>query len=140
MLHLPAWGIVLFQQSADDAAAAGLFGGIGGLIGLAFAVLVIAGLWKVFSKAGQPGWAAIIPLYNIYVLLKIVGRPGWWLLLFFIPLVNLIVAIIVNIDLAKSFGKSVVVWGILLLTIFSAIGYILLGFGASTYQGPAARS
>lgn len=139
MTHFPAWGIVLFQQSADNAAA-GLVGGLGGLIGLIFAVLVIAGVWKIFSKAGQPGWAAIIPIYNIYVLLKIVGRPGWWLLLFFIPFVNIVIAIILNIDLAKSFGKSVFVWGILLLTIFSAIGYILLGFGSSTYQGPSARS
>ena len=69
----------------------------------------------------------------------VVGRPGWWLLLSFIPFVNLVIAIIVNIDLAKSFGKSVFVWGILLLTIFSAIGYILLGFGSSTYRGPAAQ-
>lgn len=94
----------------------------------------------VSRQAGQPGWAAIIPIYNIYVLLKVVGRPGWWLLLFFIPFVNLVIAIIVNIDLAKSFGKSVFVWGILLLTIFSAIGYILLGFDSSTYRGPAAQS
>lgn len=137
MLHFPAWGIALFQQGTDNTAAF-LFGGLGGFIGLIFAVLVIAGLWKVFSKAGKPGWAALVPIYNIYVLLTIVGRPGWWLLLFLVPFINIIIAIIINIDLAKSFGKSVFVWGILLLTIFSAIGYILLGFGSSTYQGPAA--
>ena len=62
--------------------------------------------WKVFTKAGQPGWAILIPFYNTYVLLKIVGRPGWWLVLMFIPLVNIVIAIIVAIDLAKSFGKS----------------------------------
>ena len=139
MLHLPIWGTVLFQQSADDGAA-GLLGGASGFIGLVFAVLIIVGVWKVFTKAGKPGWASIIPLYNIYVLLEIVGRPGWWLLLFFIPFVNIIIAIIVNIDLAKSFGKSVLVWGVLLLTIFSAIGYILLGFDSSRYQGPAAKA
>lgn len=140
MSHLPIWGTVLFQQSADDAAAAGLLGGVGGFIGLVFAVLIIVGVWKVFTKAGKPGWASIIPLYNIYVLLEIVGRPGWWLLLFFIPFVNIVIAIIVNIDLAKSFGKSVLVWGVLLLTIFSAIDYILLGFDSSRYQGPAAKA
>ncbi len=53
-------------------------------------------MWKMFSKAGQPGWASIIPLYNVYIMCKIAGRPGWWLLLFLIPLVNLIIAIIVT--------------------------------------------
>lgn len=135
MSHFSTLGTVLFQQNADDAAAAGLFGGVGGLVSLVFAVLLIAGIWKVFSKAGKPGWASIIPVYNIYVLLEIVGRPGWWLLLFFIPFVNIVIAIIVNIDLAKSFGKSVLVWGILLLTIFSVIGYILLGFAHQRIKG-----
>lgn len=140
MLHLSALGTALLQQGSSDAAG-GMFGGfMGALIGLIFVVLVIAGMWKVFTKAGKPGWAAIIPIYNVYVLLKIVGRPGWWLLLFFIPFVNFIIAIIVNIDLAKSFGKSAFVWGFLLLTLLNAIGYILLGFGSATYRGPAAAN
>lgn len=49
---------------------------------------MIIAMWRIFTKAGQPGWAAIIPFYNIYVLMKVVGRPGWWLILFLIPLVN----------------------------------------------------
>ena len=52
------------------------------LVYIAIIVFEIAALWKVFVKAGHPGWAAIIPIYNIYVLLKVIGRPGWWLLLF----------------------------------------------------------
>ena len=93
--------------------------------------------WKIYEKAGKPGWAAIIPIYNIYVMTKIIGRPWWWLLLLFIPIVNLIVTIIMAIDLAKSFGKDAA-YGILLLWLFSIIGYLILGFGDAEYQGPAA--
>ena len=129
---------VLGQDNTVDTTG-GMIGGLcGGMFGLIFAILAIVGLWKVFSKAGKPGWAAIIPIYNIYVLLKVVGRSGWWLLLLLIPFVNIIIWIIVCIDLAKSFGKSTFVWGIILLFFLNAIGYILLGFGDAKYLGPAA--
>ncbi len=62
-------------------------------------------MWKVFVKAGQPGWASI-PIYNLYVWCKIVGRPGWWIILMLIPFVNIIVGIVLCIDMAKSFGKG----------------------------------
>ncbi len=106
------------------------------IIYIAVIVFEIAALWQVFVKAGHPGWAAIIPFYNYYVLLKIVGRPGWWLILYFIPLVNIIVWIIVSIDLSKSFAKSTgfAVGLILLAFIFIPI----LGFGPASYAGPYA--
>ncbi|MGO8826778.1 MAG: DUF5684 domain-containing protein [Acidimicrobiales bacterium] len=106
------------------------------IIYIAVIVFEIAALWQVFVKAGHPGWAAIIPFYNYYVLLKIVGRPGWWLILYFIPLVNIIVWIIVAIDLSKSFAKSTgfAVGLILLAFIFIPI----LGFGPASYAGPYA--
>ena len=63
------------------------------IICLVLAVISIAGTWKAFEKAGQPGWACIIPIYNTYIMLKIGGKPGWWLLLFLIPLVNIVFAI-----------------------------------------------
>ncbi|MEU7528625.1 DUF5684 domain-containing protein [Saccharothrix sp. NPDC042600] len=107
------------------------------IISIAIAVFIIAAMWKVFAKAGQPGWAAIIPIYNIYVLLKVAGRPGWWLILMIIPLVNLIVSIIVSLDVAKSFGKSGA-FGFFGLWLFGFIGYPVLGFGSARYQGPAA--
>lgn len=116
-----------------------LTSGFVSVCGLIFAILIIAGMWRMFVKAGKPGWAAIIPIYNIYVLLQIVGRPGWWLILFFIPFVNIVIALLVSIDLAKSFDKSAA-WGIILLFIFNAIGYLILGFGDATYKGPAAAS
>ena len=61
------------------------------VIDVVLSVLMIAAMWKVFTKAGQPGWASIIPIYNLYIWCKIVGRPGWWILLMLIPLVNIIV-------------------------------------------------
>jgi hypothetical protein len=108
-----------------------------GLILAVVAIFMIAAVWKVFTKAGQPGWAAIIPIYNLYVQLKIVGRPGWWLILFIIPFVNIIVSLIVAVDLAKSFGKGAG-FGVVGLWLFGIIGYPVLGFGSATYRGPAA--
>lgn len=113
-----------------------LFGGLLMLFWLALAVLMIASAWKVFVKAGQPGWAAIIPFYNIIVLLQIVGRPLWWLLLMFIPLVNIVAAILIYIGLAKSFGQGTgFAIGLLLL---APVFWPVLGFGSATYTGPAA--
>lgn len=104
------------------------------LVGLVVVVFIIAAMWKVFTKAGQPGWAAIIPFYNLYVLCKVAGRPGWWLVLLILPLVNIIFSIIVSIDVAKAFGKGGA-FGFFLLWLFGIIGYPILGFGSTTYQG-----
>ncbi len=101
------------------------------LLELAVVVFLIASIWKVFTKAGQPGWASIIPVYNAYILLKIAGRPGWWLLLYFIPVVNFVIAIIVSIDVAKAFGKG---GGFGLgLALLSFIFYPILAFGDAAY-------
>ena len=102
---------------------------------IAFIILMIAAMWKIFSKAGQPGWASIIPIFNTYVMCKIAGRPGWWLLLLFIPFVNLIIWIILCIDIAKAFGKGAG-FGIGLL-LLPFIFFPVLGFGSAQYQGAA---
>ncbi len=104
------------------------------LIGLVFAVIEIAALWSVFTKAGEKGWKSIIPIWNYIVLMRIIGRPVWWVILLFIPFVNIIVFIIVYLDLAKAFGKGVgfAVGLILLGFIFLPI----LGFGSARYVGP----
>jgi len=104
---------------------------------LAIALVVIIAMWKVYTKAGQPGWAILIPIYNLYILLKIAGRPGWWIILCCIPFVNLVIAILLAIDVAKSFGKSAA-WGVVLLFLLCGLGYLVLGFGKATYVGPAA--
>lgn len=90
-------------------------------------------MWRIFSKAGQPGWKTLIPIYNFYIYLKIIGRPGWWLLLYLIPLVNVVIAIINALDVGKVFGKSSL-WSILLLLFLSPLGYILIAFDGSKYQ------
>ncbi|CAG0980496.1 hypothetical protein FLAV_01741 [Flavobacteriales bacterium] len=106
------------------------------IIYLAIIVLMIASMWKVFTKAGKPGWAAIVPIYNIIVLLQIVGRPTWWIILFLIPIVSLIIMIMVMIDVAKSFGKGGgFAAGLILLGI---IFWPILAFGDAQYVGPAA--
>jgi hypothetical protein len=129
---------LLAQETSDYQASAGgaMGGAVGGCIGLVVGILIIAAVWKVFSKAGQPGWAAIIPIYNLYILCKIAGRPGWWVLLMFIPFVNFIIAIILCIDVAKAFGKGA---GFGLgLAFLGIIFWPILGFGSATYQGAGA--
>ncbi len=128
--------MTLAQQGGGGGAAGAVGLGIFLLIYLAIIIIVIAGFWKMFTKAGQPGWAAIIPIYNSYIMCKIAGRPGWWVILLLIPYLNLIFWIILMVDLAKSFGKSIAfaVGMILLSFIFIPI----LGFGDAEYQGPSA--
>ncbi len=101
------------------------------IIYLAIIIAVIAGMWKMFEKAGQPGWAAIVRIYNAFIMLKIVNRPTWWIILFFIPIVSLVVSIVMMVDLAKSFGKDV---GYALGLIFLGFIFIpMLGFGSAQY-------
>jgi len=107
------------------------------IVYLLILILMIAGMWKMFEKAGKPGWAAIIPIYNLIVLLQIISKPVWWIVLFLIPIVNLVILIIVSMDLAVCFGKSKG-WGVALLFFFGFIGYPLLGFGDAVYKAPAA--
>jgi Family of unknown function (DUF5684) len=124
-------------QSANDyqVTTTSRGGGIGGIVELLILVVVAIGLWKVFTKAGQPGWASIIPIFNAYIVLKIVGRPWWWLILLIIPFVGFVIAIIVALDLAKSFGKSAL-FGIGLFFL-SFVFVPILGFGDATYKGPS---
>ena len=133
------------SDAAGGAAAAGLmaFMGIFWLIWLAVVIVVLAGMWKIFTKAGQPGWAAIIPIYNIYILLQIVGRPTWWLallLLAFIPVIGsfavLAVMFVIYWDLAKSFGKDI---GYAIGLVLLGVVFVpMLGFGSAQYIGPKA--
>lgn len=109
----------------------------GSLVQLIVTVLVVVAMWKVFEKAGKPGWAAIIPIYNFIILLEIVGKPIWWIALLFIPIVNIVIAIWVINLLALSFGKeSGFTVGLILLPF---IFYPMLGFGDAEYQGPSAK-
>jgi hypothetical protein len=107
-----------------------------GIIWLAVVILMIASLWKVFTKAGQPGWAAIIPIYNLYILCKVGGKSGWWVLLLLIPFVNFIIAIILCIAIAERFGKGAG-FGVG-LAFLGFIFFPILAFGDARYQGAGA--
>ena len=120
-------------SQADEAGSVVLI-----VVYVAFAVFYLASFWKVYTKAGQPGWAAVIPIYNFIVLMKIVGRPWWWILLFLVPIVNIIVLFIVYIDLAKSFGKSTG-FGVG-LALLGIIFLPILAWGDATYRGPVAAT
>lgn len=111
---------------------------VAGLIWLAVVVLMVASVWKVFTKAGQPGWAAIIPIYNLVILLKIVGKPVWWIVGLIIPIVNFVVLILVMLALAKAFGKGA---GFAVGLMFLGFIFIpILAFSDAKYTAPAAEA
>ena len=108
------------------------------IFALAIVLFMIICMWKVFTKAGKPGWAILIPIYNFIILLQIAGKPWWWFFLMLIPLVNLIIIIIVYIEIAKAFGYGAgFAIGMLLLRI---IVWPILAFGSSKYTDPAVKA
>ena len=124
--------VALAQQQSSGTSSAW------SLLSLLIAILFIAAQWVTFTKAGRPGWAAIIPVYNTLQMIWMVGRPWWWLLLLLIPLLNIIIGIILLNDLSTSFGHGI---GFTLGLIFLAtIFFLILAFGSSQYRGPAAQS
>jgi hypothetical protein len=97
-------------------------------------IFIIIAHWRVYEKAGQPGWACIIPIYNIYIMTKIVGKPSWWVLMMFIPGINIVFIIWLTNMISKSFGKDEgFTIGLLLLGI---IFWPILGYGDAVYLGP----
>ncbi len=102
-------------------------------VGILVGVLMIVSLWKMFLKAGKAGWASIIPIYNIIVQLQIVNKPVWWFILLLVPIVNIVIAFIIAIELAKRFGKSAA-FGFFFLGLFSFIGYPIIAFDDSKYS------
>ena len=121
---------------AEAAAGAALgFGLMFVAIWLLVGLLVLVGIWKTFAKAGQPGWASIIPIYNMIVMLEIAGKPLWWFVLLLIPGLNLIAVILIYVSLAERFGKGAgFAIGLLVLPM---VFFPMLGFGNAAYQGNA---
>ncbi|HSW92430.1 MAG TPA: DUF5684 domain-containing protein [Patescibacteria group bacterium] len=125
-------------MSSSDSAAAFAAAIIGLVLYVVVAVICIIVMWRLYRKASKPGWAAIVPVYNYVVLLEIIGRPIWWILLTFIPIVNIYVALVVALDLAKSFGKSTAFGIGNFLVPF--ITYPILAFSKNArYSGPIAE-
>ncbi|WP_461788703.1 DUF5684 domain-containing protein [Pedobacter sp.] len=115
--------------------AAGVFGTII-FISLIFTLPIVVGMWKTFQKAGKPGWACLIPIYNTYVMIEIVGKPSIWLLWCLLPCINFIFYIWLTNLISKSFGKDEgFTVGLLLLGF---IFWPILGFGSAKYLGPSA--
>lgn len=99
---------------------------------LVIAVIMIVANWKIYTKAGKPGWASIVPFYNMYVMYEIAGMNGWMFLLTFIPIVNIVIQIMLYLNLAKKFGKSTgFAIGLILL---NPIFLLLLAFGNAEYN------
>ena len=105
------------------------------IVGVVLYILVVVALWKVFSKAGWPGILAIIPIVNLFILVKIGGMSAWLGLLYLIPIVNIVFGIIVALRVGRGFGKGGV-FSFFLLWLFSVIGYFIIGFGRATYTKP----
>lgn len=126
------------SYNASQAAGAGAIAGI--IMSFFWLILLVALFlvvchWIIYSKAGKPGWAAIIPIYNYIVLLEVVGKPLWWIILLLIPFVNIVAAIIVLNELSKCFGKGV---GFTIGLIFLPIIFFpILAFGSAKYTPPA---
>lgn len=112
--------------------------GLFGIIFLAFCAFFVATNWVIFTKAGEPGWKALVPFYNTYILIKISGKPGYWFALIFVPLVNLVIMVMTYVSLAKKFGKSgAFAAGLILL---SPIFFPILAFGSATYANKPVAS
>jgi len=128
---------VLGQVTYSSSSSSGWYY-VAGIVWATVLVLSFIAAWMLFVKAGQKGWKCLIPIYNLYILLKIVGRPGWWLLLFLIPFVNFVIWVVVMYDLSLSFGHG---FGYALGLIFlELIFFLIIGLGESRYVGPGGRA
>lgn len=107
------------------------------IVVLAVAVISLVGMWKIFVKAGKPGWAAIVPIYNTYCLFEISFGTGWLFLLCLVPCVNVVITIIMWIKLAQAFAKGAAYGiGILFLPV---VFLPMLGFSDAQYIGPVGK-
>jgi hypothetical protein len=122
------------NQGADAAAGAAMIC----MFVLYFAIIavLVISMWKIFVKAGKPGWAALIPFYNMYVLVEIVEKPIFYFILLFVPCVNIVISIMIYVALAEKFGYGAgFAVGLILLPF---IFFPILGFGSAQYQGTSA--
>lgn len=128
------------SDPAADAAATAALGGfflVTMIITLVITLIVVISMWRLFTKAGKPGWAAIVPIYNIIVMLEIAGKPLWWVIMFFLPIANVVFTILTYIDFAKAYGKDAL-WGVL-LAFFTPIVAPIMAFSKNTqYVGAQA--
>ena len=106
---------------------------IGLVLAVAGALVLIVGNWKMYEKAGKPGWGCVIPIYMWVLLLEIAGKPIWWIILLIIPPVCIVIWFLIHLAVARNFGKSPG-FGIA-MAFFPFVFYAILGFGDARYQG-----
>lgn len=143
LLAVTGSDLAVTEPGSGDAAAT--FAALGMVLGVSLVLYLIVSflLYRIFEKAGRPGWAGFVPVYNMWVYFEIAGKPGWWALLIFpmlIPFIGFLVSIawlvltlIASLEFAKRFGKGPV-FGVLALWLFSIVGYAILAFDSSKYQ------
>lgn len=129
MLSLAAYTYTTYTNTSTSSSGLGVLL----FVYLILIAIFIAAYWKIFSKAGQAGWKAIIPIYSSVIACRIVGLSGWYVLLLLVPFVNIIFAIYLMYKLAVVFGHGV---GMTILMFIFGIGLLILGFGSSKYLGP----
>ncbi len=100
---------------------------------LAVMVLLVVSDWKIFVKAGKPGWAILVPIYNIIVMLQIVKKPLWWIVLLIVPLVNIAVVVIIVYNLVIKFGQPG--WHVIPALILGCVYFPYLAFSKAQYNG-----
>ena len=131
------YDLVMMQTSNVNTNPAAVMAGlvVNLFVSLFLYVVFVIGTWKVFSKAGRPGWWSIIPILNVIVLLQISGRSGWWVLGYLVPILNLFVHIRWGIEMAHAYGRGIgFAIGLILL---EPLFLVILGFSDARYLGPA---
>lgn len=103
------------------------------IIGIIVGLVILISYWIIYTKAGKPGWAVIIPIYNIIVMLQIVDKPLWWFFMFLIPVVNVVFGIIVLYNLVLKFGQPA--WHVVLALFLSVFYFPYLAFSKAKYSG-----
>lgn len=126
------WGVNSFASITSQTDVTALQS-VSGVFAFIWYVILVIALWKVFTKAGYPGWLAIIPLVNSIIIVKIAGFSAWMWLLYIVPIVNIVFSIIVALRVGRGFGKGAV-FSVFLLWLIHAIGFLILGYGSSQYD------
>lgn len=107
--------------------------GVSGVLSFLVYIVIVIALWRVFTKAGYPGWLAIIPIVNVFVLVKVAGFSAWFGLLYIVPIVGFIFHLIVSLRVGKAFGHGAV-FSVFLIWIFYIVGFFILGYGSDQYD------
>ena len=105
------------------------------LLSVAFFIITLVSVWRMFEKAGQSGWVGLVPFLNVFGLLKMAGKPFWWAVLYLVPVLNVIVHVVVSVSVARSFGKSALFGLLMAIPLATPFFVMSLGMGEARYLG-----